>query len=128
MIIACRNHALNLCVCSNRVVSLIILCKLPPYCSRILTAICRLQGDADRVLFLAFDLLKKPLTVNELPVIAGIASVWPIPLARRQGVKLIDNHVVLLKGLEQQALSYTLEVLVMTMMQNDNSNAHGNVS
>ena len=102
--------------------------NLPLHCSRILTAICRLQGDADRVLFLAFDLLKKPLTVNELPVMAGLASVWPLPLARRRGVKLIDNRTVLLKGLEQQPLSYTLEVLVTTMMQGLEPKAHGNVS
>ena len=101
---------------------------LHSHCSRILTAICRLQGDADRVLFLAFDLLKKPLTINELPVMAGLASVWPLPLARRRGVKLIDNHTVLLKGLEQQPLSYTLEVLVTTMMQSEEAKAHGNVS
>ena len=59
---------------------------------------------------------------------AGLASVWPLPLARRRGVKLIDNRTVLLKGLEQQPLSYTLEVLVSAMMQSEELKAHGNVS
>jgi hypothetical protein len=73
--------------------------------------------------------LKKPLTINELAVMAGLASAWPLPLARRRGVKLFDNHhTLLLKGLEQQPLSYTLEVLVMTMMQSGESKGHGNVS
>ena len=59
---------------------------------------------------------------------AGLASVWPNPLARRRGVKLVDNRTVVLKGLEQQPLSYTLEVLVTSMMQSSESKAHGNVS
>ena len=95
-------------------------------CSRVLTAICRLQGDSDRMLFLAFDLLKKPLTASELPVMAGLASVWPTPFARKRGVKLLENSQVMMRGLEQQPLSYTLEVLVMTMLQS--SSAHGKVS
>lgn len=81
------------------------------------------------MLFLAFDLLKKPLTVTELPVVAGLASVWPMPLARRRGVKLVDGrHQVMLRGLEQQPLSYTLEVMVTTMLQNNDSKLHGSVS
>ena len=107
---------------------IILLFLLLPY-SRILTAICRLQGDSDRVLFLGFDLLKKPITVNELPVIAALASVWPKPLARKPGVRLVDaQSAVVLKGLEQQLLSYTLEVLTMAMMQGNEAKVHAKVS
>ena len=60
---------------------------------------------------------------------AGLASVWPLPLARRRGVKLLDiQRTLLLKGLEQQPLSYTLEVLVMAMMRSEESKGHDNVS
>ena len=62
-------------------------------------------------------------------MIAGLASIWPLPLARRRGVKLLDvQRTLLLKGLEQQPLSYTLEVLVTTMLQSEESKGHGSVS
>ena len=99
-----------------------------PLHSRILMAICRLQGDSDRVLFLAFDLLKKPVSINELPVFAAMACVWPMPLARKRGVKLLENRRVVLKGLEQQLLSYTLEVLVMNKLMSEEAKVHGKVS
>ena len=84
---------------------------------RLFTGVCRLQGDSERVLFMCFDLIKKPLLVNELPVIGGVASVWPLPLARKPGFKVQSGGLVDAKELEKQVLSYTLEVVVMTKIK-----------
>ena len=89
---------------------------LPTY-RRLFTGVCRLQGDPERVLFMCFDLTKKPLLVNELPVIAGVASVWPLPLARKPGFKVQPGGLVDVKELEKQVLPYSLEVVVMTMIK-----------
>ena len=61
-------------------------------------------------------------------MITALASVWPTPLARKRGVKLLENRQIVLKGLEHQPMSYTLEVLVMTMLGNMDGKLHGNVS
>ena len=52
---------------------------------------CRLQGEPERVLFLCFDLVRKPLRANEIPVIPGITSVWPGALSRKKEVKLFEG-------------------------------------
>ena len=59
---------------------------------------------------------------------AALASVWPAPLARKRGVKLLENRQISLRGLEQQPMSYTLEVLVMTMLRTMEGNVHARVS
>ena len=63
----------------------------PLLSSRLFTAMCRLQGEPERVLFLCFDLVRKPLRANEIPVIPGITSIWPGALSRKKEVKLFER-------------------------------------
>ena len=58
---------------------------------------------------------------------AALACVWPMPLARKRGVKLVENRRLLLKGLEPQLLNYTLEVLVMNKLRSEEAKMHGKV-
>ena len=67
--------------------------------ARLFTALCRLLGDGDRLLFLSFDLIRKPLTAKDFPVLSGMASVWPTPLSRRGGCKLFEKNKLQLQGL-----------------------------
>ncbi len=66
---------------------------------------------------MCFDLIKKPLLTSELLVISGVASVWPLPLARRPEFKDQIGRLPEMKELEKHALSITMETAVMTMVR-----------
>ena len=61
-------------------------------------------------------------------MVAGVASVWPMSLSRKQGIKVVNNGSIDVKGLEQQTLSYTVEVVVMTMIGEKAPELHNSVS
>ena len=123
--------------------------------SRLFTAMCRLQGEHDRVLFLCFDLVRKPLGPNEYPLFPGIGSIWPRALSRRVGVRLVERNQVLPlgenafcltpcadccycllflhvcthpPGLEEQPLTYTLEFIVVSMFRKQGDKTQESVS
>lgn len=83
----------------------------------------RLQADSDHLLLLLGDLLKKPLPPNELHVVGALASVWPGPLCRREGVQLLNGLRLSMEGLEVQIMSYTLEVAVMLKFETEGRKA-----
>ncbi len=96
--------------------------------SRLFTGVCRLQGDHERVLFMCSDLLRKPLLVNELLVISGVASVWPLPLARQSGFKGQTDRLPEVKELEKHILSITIETAVMAMVKQKAPDLNNSVS
>ncbi len=96
--------------------------------SRLFTGVCRLQSDSERVLFMCFDLVRKPLLVNELLVISGVASVWPLPLARCSGFRVQSDGIPEVKELEKQTLCFTLETVIMTMVKEKASYLNSSVS
>jgi len=66
---------------------------------------------------MCYDLLRKPLLITELPVLAGVSAVWPLPLARRTGLHTQQGGAIDIRELEKQCLSYTLEVVTMTTIR-----------
>ena len=92
--------------------------------SRLFTAICRLLVQPDRVIFLACDLLRRPLSLAELPVISGMAGVWPLAFARPSDVKLVVAGRLNPAGVEAQPLSYAVEVVVTAMMRQSGQAEH----
>ena len=80
---------------------------------RVFTALLRLQLDPNPLLFFLDDLLKRPLPPTELNVVGSIVGVWPAPLGRKKDVRLLKGQRLCQEGLEDQMLSYTLEVAVM---------------
>ena len=97
--------------------------KMAAIC-RLFTAVCRLLGEKERVLFLCCDLFRRPLLPGELPVIMGMAAVWPAAFARRSGVELVVNHRLQPAGLEPQPLSYAVEVVTTVMLKQGNFSEH----
>ena len=92
--------------------------------TRIFTAICRLLGDSERVLFLSCDLLRRPLTSAELPVITGMAGVWPIVFSRRPELPVVLSGRLNTVGIEAQPLSYALEVVITVMISQGGLSQH----
>ena len=92
--------------------------------TRLFTGVCRFLGQRERVLFLASDLLRKPLSCQELPIVTGMLGVWPAVFARRQDVQLIVEGRLNLVAVEVQPLSYALEVVVTVMMRQGGLNQH----
>ena len=81
-------------------------------------------GEKERVLFLSCDLFRRPLTSNEMPVIIGMATVWPAVFARKAGVDLVLNQWLVPEGVAQQPLSYSVEVVTTVMMKGVCSQHH----
>ncbi len=77
---------------------------------------------------MCFDLVRKPLLVNELLVISGVASVWPLPLARYSGLIVQSDGIPEVKELEKQTLCFTLETVIMTMVKEKASKLNSSVS
>lgn len=92
--------------------------------SRLVTAVCRLLGDKERVLLLCCDLLRRPLTSTELPVITGMVGVWPAVFARVEWAELVHGCRLQPAGVEAQPLSYALEVIVTVMLRRGGLNHH----
>ena len=47
-------------------------------------------------------------------MVGSIVGVWPAPLGRKKDVRLLKGQRLCQEGLEDQMLSYTLEVAVMS--------------
>eukprot|EP00731_Ephydatia_muelleri_P028122 Em0019g995a len=90
--------------------------QLLAFC-RMLTAVCRFQGDVERLQFLCSDLLRKPLKPSEFHVFTAIASVWPVVLARLPDVPLIEEKRIVSQGVEQQSISFTLELILTAILK-----------
>ncbi len=83
-------------LCGCPVVLFTHLPSPPP--SRVFVSVCRLLGDSERVHFLVCDLLCRPLLPNELPVLVGVASIWPAALGRRPGVAVMERNQLVPAG------------------------------
>ena len=92
--------------------------------TRLFTAVCRLLGQRERVLFLSCDLLRKPLSCQELPVVTGMIGVWPAVFARRPDMELVMGGRMNPAAVEAQPLSYAVEVVVTAMMKQGGLSQH----
>jgi hypothetical protein len=92
--------------------------------ARLCAAVCRLLGDGDRVLFLSCDLLRRPLSCPQLPVLTGMVGVWPAVFARRPDVEVVVLGRLSPAGVEAQPLSYAVEVVVTAMMRQGGLPSH----
>lgn len=84
--------------------------------SRVFVSLCRMQGDCERVQFLACDLLRRPLQPKELHVLVGMASVWPAALGRHPGAAVMERNMLVPARVEAQALTYTIEVVTVSVI------------
>ena len=92
--------------------------------TRLFTAVCRLLEQRERVLFLACDLLRKPLSPPELPVVTGMVGVWPVVFARRLDMEVVVSGRLNPAAVELQPLSYAVEVVVTATMRQGGLSQH----